>query len=78
MDDVLVNLDIFYGHIALDSRLRRDGDMLIGEGRAKHYDGQGNLTKDTGWKPTGCNLVLNGWEPPSYLYSRADTDRSIK
>ena len=49
-----VTIDILFGHIRLESRLRPEGNRLIGEGRAWHYDGDGVLTKDTGWEPTGC------------------------
>jgi hypothetical protein len=50
-------IDIFYGHIKIESRFRQDGLRFIGEGRALHYDGSGNLTKDTGWTPTGCEMT---------------------
>ena len=52
-----VRLSIIFGHIELESRMRREGNRLIGEGRARHYDLDGRLTKDTGWEPTGAVLI---------------------
>ena len=56
-----VMLDILYGHIKIESRMRPEGNRWIGEGRAWHYDGDGNLTKDTGWEPTGVVMI---WPEP--------------
>lgn len=63
-DNVLVKFDILFGYIVLDSRIRRDGNLIIGEGRAMHYDGNGVLTKDTGWEPTG--IVMEVWDEYPY------------
>lgn len=52
-DDFVVVSEMFFGHIRLETRLRPEGNRIIGEGRAWHYNGQGMLTKDTGWQPTG-------------------------
>lgn len=56
-----VMLDYVFGHIVLESRMRHEGNRIIGEGRAWHYDGDGALTKDTGWEPTGVVLI---WPEP--------------
>lgn len=55
----LVIPEYFYGHVRLETRMRHEGNRIIGEGRAWHYDGQGRLIKDTGWEPTGVTLT---WE----------------
>ena len=68
MDGNNVRLDVFFGHVKLDSRMRREGDRLIGEGRSMHYDMHGKLVKDSGWQPTGCVAYLNGYEPPRSFY----------
>lgn len=47
------------GHIHLESRFRREGNRLIGEGRARHFDGN-VLKQDSGWEPTGC--VVTVWD----------------
>lgn len=50
-------IDVLFGHTELQSRFRRDGLRFIGEGRALHYDGDRKLTKDTGWRPTGIEVI---------------------
>ena len=50
-------IDIRYGHIKLESRERREGDSLIGEGRCKTYDVDGKLINVTDWEPTGIRLL---------------------
>ncbi len=57
-DNHLIKCEMIFGHIVCESRQRREGNKLIGEGRSLHYDGDGKLTKDTGWQPTGVNLIL--------------------
>ena len=49
-----IRFDVIFGHVQLETRVRPEGNRLIGEGRSRHYDGNGHLTKDTGWQPTGC------------------------
>lgn len=56
-DDAVVILKPFYGHIEMATRMRPEGNRWIGEGRSWHYDGDGILTKDTGWQPTGAVLI---------------------
>ena len=50
-------IDYFFGHIDIQSRMRLEGNRLVGEGRSLFYDGNGKLTHDTGWRPTGCELI---------------------
>lgn len=52
-----VSIDVFFGHIRIETRMRPEGNRLIGEGRSWHYDGEGRLVKDTGWQPTGAELI---------------------
>jgi hypothetical protein len=52
-----ITLKIFFGHIKLDTRVRWVGNRGIGESRKLEYDGDGLLVKDSGWVPTGCNIV---------------------
>lgn len=56
--DVTIRFDVFFGHVRLETRMRSEGNRIIGEGRAWHYDGRGTLTNDTGWEPTGVELIL--------------------
>lgn len=56
-DDVKFIGKLFFGHINMESRMRPEGNRWIGEGRSWHYDGDGKLTKDTGWQPTGIVLI---------------------
>jgi pectin methylesterase-like acyl-CoA thioesterase len=53
-----IKIDVWFGYIRLESRLRSEGNKLIGEGRSWHYDQYGALIKDSGWQPTGCELIL--------------------
>ena len=55
----IVLADVFYGHVRLETRMRPEGNKLIGEGRSRTYNGDGSLVKDTGWQPTGAVL---SWE----------------
>jgi hypothetical protein len=55
--DIPVKIDILFGRIEMKSRMRPEGRKVIGEGRSWHYDLDGNLTKDTGWQPTGVVLI---------------------
>lgn len=55
-EDVVVHVK--YGHSTLDTRLRPEGDRLIGEGRRCDFDRDGNLEKDHGWQPSGITM---GW-----------------
>ena len=52
-----VRCNVLFGHIAVETRMRQDGDRLIGEGRSLYYDATGALTKDTGWQPSGVVLI---------------------
>lgn len=61
--DSNVVLNYVFGHVVLESRMRPEGNRIIGEGRAWHYDGDGKLTKDTGWEPTGVVLIWPDQEP---------------
>ena len=63
VDDFPVRIDMWLGHIAIESRMRSVGNRIIGEGRARHYDGEGKMTKDTGWQPAGCELYWDEPEP---------------
>lgn len=45
-EDALIRADVFFGHISLETRMRRDGNKLIGEGRKRVYDGDGKLCSD--------------------------------
>lgn len=65
-DDPKVKINILYGHIRLESRMRPEGNRIIGEGRKWVYDGDGALTEDTGWQPTGCELYWEENEPPRW------------
>ena len=47
------------GHIEFESRVRLVGNKLIGEGRIRNYDGDGKLISDTGWEPTGIELIYS-------------------
>lgn len=55
-------IEPFFGHVHLESRMRPEGNKWIGEGRARHFDMNGKLVKDTGWEPTGIVLI---WPEPS-------------
>jgi hypothetical protein len=46
---------LWWGHVEIESRLRREGDTLIGEGRRIHYQ-DGKVVHDTGWRSTGVSL----------------------
>lgn len=59
-EEPLIRLDMIFGHVKVDSRIRWEGSRGIGEGRSRTYDGKGNLTNDTGWEPTG---VVIDWPP---------------
>ena len=59
-----VLVDIFYGHVEIQTRMRREGDRLIGEGRSLHFDRDKQLVRTTEWEPSGVVLKLNGYEPP--------------
>lgn len=48
-----VTIYTMFGHIVTETRMRPEGDRIIGEGRCWHYDADGLLFKDTGWQPTG-------------------------
>lgn len=52
-----IRINIFYGSVKLESRMRPVGNRVIGEGRALHFDANGKLVKDTGWEPTGGILT---------------------
>lgn len=54
--DAPIKITPIFGRIELQSRMRPEGNRIVGEGRALHYDQHGMLTKDTGWEPTGCSL----------------------
>ena len=43
-----VKVEVLFGRVEIQSRIRRDGLRFIGEGRSLHYDMDGNLIKDTG------------------------------
>lgn len=58
-----VRIEPFFGHIRMETRMRPEGNRIIGEGRSWHYDGEGNLTKDTGWQPTGAVLIWPDEKP---------------
>lgn len=57
--DASVVLAPWFGRIELQSRIRREGNRFIGEGRSLHYDWQGKLEKDTGWQANGCELIAD-------------------
>jgi hypothetical protein len=56
-EDEKVTFSVVFGHVELATRLRPDGDKIIGEGRAWHYDGKGKLVLDTGWQATGAEIT---------------------
>jgi hypothetical protein len=60
----LIRIEILFGRIEMESRWRAEGNRFIGEGRALHYDLQGRLTKDTGWQPTGVELISSYEKEP--------------
>lgn len=62
-DEPKVILEPFFGRIVMATRMRPEGDRIIGEGRSWHYDGNDVLVKDTGWQPTGCYLYWPKEEP---------------
>lgn len=55
--EVLVVPEHFFGRVEVQSRIRREGLHFIGEGRSLHYDRDGKLTKDSGWRPTGVDMT---------------------
>ena len=57
----MTKIEILFGHIQIESRLRRDGERLIGESRALHYDRDGLQTKETDWQPTGAVATVGWW-----------------
>lgn len=54
-------IEPFFGHVHIESRMRLDGHRFIGESRARHFDKDGKMVKDSGWEPTG--IVLTWPEP---------------
>jgi pectin methylesterase-like acyl-CoA thioesterase len=63
VSDAIVIPQYFFGFVILESRMRPEGNRLIGEGRSWHYDGQGALVKDSGWQPMGAVLYWPEPEP---------------
>lgn len=62
-NDLPIRIDMIFGRIEMKSRMRPEGNRIIGEGRSWTYDGEGKLTKDTGWQPTGAVLYWSEPEP---------------
>ena len=58
-----ITISPMFGHIVIESRMRPEGNRLVGEGRSWHYDGEGRLIEDTGWQPTGCVATWSEDEP---------------
>jgi hypothetical protein len=62
-DDVFVIPENFYGWLNLETRMRPEGNRLIGEGRCIEYNQRGEVIRDTGWEPTGASLILDETKP---------------
>lgn len=63
MSEPTIKMDLIFGHVAIETRMRPEGRRVIGEGRSLHYDRYGKLVKDTGWQPTGVVLEWPEEEP---------------
>jgi hypothetical protein len=59
--DQFIKLDVLFGHVECDSRFIPRGDMLVGQGRSRHYDRDGVLVSDSGWHDTGIAMY---WPEP--------------
>lgn len=53
-----VSFDVKYGKVEVSSRLVCIAGKIVGECRAWHYDGKGELVLDTGWQQTGAEMKL--------------------
>lgn len=60
MSDLKFKVSLLLGHAALDSFFRIENGMLVGYGRATHYDQYGNITKVTE-SATGVVIDVCGW-----------------
>ncbi len=49
-----------FGHVKIETRMRPEGNRIIGEGRSLHYDGDGRFIKATEWE---TNCVMHWLEP---------------
>lgn len=63
MDEIRV--ECFFGIVHLETRFRREGSTLVGEGRQIRI-GDDGVTKAGPWKPTGC-VVHNANQWPSAI-----------
>lgn len=52
-NDVPIRFDFWLGRVEVETRMRPEGNRLIGEGRSREYDGDGKLIRETPWTPTG-------------------------
>ena len=59
LDEGLVTLAPWFGSVHMQTRFRREGNRFIGEGRSLHYDLHGKLERDTGWCPTGVEMIAD-------------------
>lgn len=68
--DPLVKIDILYGHVEIQTKMRREGNIIHGEGRSLTYDRDGNLTKTSEWVPSGVKMeVWDEWpEQPKRVW----------
>jgi len=60
MSDERFVLNITYGTVECDSRIRFEGDRGIGEGRKRTVSREGVCGPWSDWEPTGAVLHLNG------------------
>jgi hypothetical protein len=49
--------ECMFGTVEIQSRIRREGYIHIGEGRSIRRDGNGEITQITEWEPTGLRMT---------------------
>lgn len=61
--DTPIRLEILFGSVEVQTRLRPEGKTLVGEGRNIKRDMNGKVTEVTEWEPTGLVLSYANNEP---------------
>lgn len=60
----LYKVKFFFGRVEIQSRQIMRDDVLVGQGRSRTFDGDGNTEGWSEWEDSGCYIRFDEPKPP--------------